>query len=101
MAPRAIDAKAAERCASIVGAKQKGDEPPPSHVSGTDVALSSFPQTTTRLRAAAASGRHHGADLGGSSFRVRVRPALTPGADAKQTTRLLAIRRNASTSLTP
>jgi hypothetical protein len=37
-------------------------------------------QTTTRLRAAAASGGHHGADLSGSSS---------------------AIRRNASTSLTP
>ena len=36
---RPIDAKAAERCASIVGAKQKGDEPPPSHVSLTDVAV--------------------------------------------------------------
>jgi len=42
MAQRPIDAKAAERCASIVGAKQTGDEPPPSHVSVTDVALSSF-----------------------------------------------------------
>ena len=41
MAPRAIDAKAAERCASIVGAKQKGDEPPTSHASGT-VAVPAF-----------------------------------------------------------
>jgi len=47
MAQRPIDAKAAERCASIVGAKQRGDEPPPSHVSVTDVALSSFPQNAT------------------------------------------------------
>jgi hypothetical protein len=39
--------KAAERCASIVGAKQKGDEPPPSHVSVTDVALSYFPHFAT------------------------------------------------------
>ncbi len=30
MARRPIDAKAAERCASMVGAKQKGNEPPPS-----------------------------------------------------------------------
>ncbi len=36
MAQRPIDSKAAERCASIVGAKQKGDEAPPSHVSVTD-----------------------------------------------------------------
>ena len=35
--------------------------------------LSYFPQTTTRLRAAAASGRHNGDDLDGSSFGVRVR----------------------------
>jgi hypothetical protein len=39
MAQRPIDAKAAERSASIVGAKQKGDEPSASHVSVTDVAL--------------------------------------------------------------
>jgi hypothetical protein len=38
-----------ERCASIVGAKQKGDEPPASHVSVTDVALSYFPQNATGL----------------------------------------------------
>ena len=47
LAPRPVDAKAAERCASIVGAKQKGDEPPPSHVSVTDVALSWLPQNAT------------------------------------------------------
>jgi hypothetical protein len=50
MAPRAIDAKAAERCASIVGAKQKDDEPPASDAPVTDVALSPFPLTTTRRR---------------------------------------------------
>ena len=43
MAPRPIDARAAERCASIVGAKQKGDEPSPSHVSVTDVGPVVFP----------------------------------------------------------
>ena len=47
MAPRPIDAKAAERCASIAGAKQKGNEPPASHAPVTDVALSSFPQNAT------------------------------------------------------
>lgn len=47
MATRPVDAKAAERCASIVGAKQNGDEPPPCHVSVTDVALSWFPQNAT------------------------------------------------------
>jgi hypothetical protein len=30
MAPRAIDPKAAERCAAIAGAKQTGDDPPAS-----------------------------------------------------------------------
>ncbi len=40
MTQRPIDAKAAKRCASIVAAEQKGDEPPPSQVSVTDVALS-------------------------------------------------------------
>jgi len=43
VAPRPIDARAAERCASIVGAKQKGDEPSPSHVSVTDVGPVVFP----------------------------------------------------------
>jgi len=47
MAQRPVDAKAAERCASIVGVKRKGDEPPPSHISVTDVALSFFPQSAT------------------------------------------------------
>jgi hypothetical protein len=44
---RPIDAKATERSASIVAAKQKGDEPPLSHASVTDVALSPFPQKAT------------------------------------------------------
>jgi len=52
MARRPIDVKAAERCASIVAAKQKGDEPPPSHVSVTDVALSYFPHFSTGLAVA-------------------------------------------------
>jgi hypothetical protein len=43
MPPGPIDAKAAERCASIVGAKQKGDEPPASHASVTDVGTVAVP----------------------------------------------------------
>jgi hypothetical protein len=63
------------------------------------IRASPFPQTTTRLRAAAASGRQHGADQGGSSFRAPVRVDLTPSANAKQTTSLPAIRRTGSTSV--
>jgi hypothetical protein len=56
MVPRPIDAKAAERCASIVAAKHKGDELPPSHVSVTDVALSYFPQISLALGSATLEG---------------------------------------------
>jgi hypothetical protein len=50
MAPRAIDAKAAEQCPSILGAKQKGNEPPASHAPVTDVALSRLPHSATPER---------------------------------------------------
>jgi hypothetical protein len=80
MAPRAIDAKAAERCASIVGAKQKGNEPPASHAPVTDVALSPSPQKATLgigtcRRVADVAGRH-GADAKGHGGRRSL--LLTP-----------------------
>jgi hypothetical protein len=62
MAPRAIDAKAAERCASSVGAKQKGKEPPASHAPVTDVALSSFPHSATPVVCAASMRRPRAPD---------------------------------------
>jgi hypothetical protein len=43
--------KGGERCAAIVGAKQKNHDAPPSRPL-TDVALSSFPQTATGPAAA-------------------------------------------------
>ena len=83
MAQRPIDAKAAERCASIVGAKQKGDEPPPSRVSVTDVGMSSFPQNTT-----GPAGCEEGVTvptwLGACSACLCGGTALTPGTDGQE-----------------
>jgi hypothetical protein len=47
MAPSAIDAKAAERCAAIADAKQKGNEAASLPAPVTDVALSPSPHSAT------------------------------------------------------
>jgi len=49
MAPRPIDAKAAERCASIVGAKQKGNEPPRPRLIPRAATLTARRPTLARL----------------------------------------------------